>query len=577
MDRDKYIGFTLILFLIIIYYGFFLPSQPVNEKIVSEEDEIKIIEENTPEVKSPDKEFLSDEKGEIINLENDNLIVDFNSKGGIIENVYLKNYVNNKSEIVHLYDGSESNINYYYPDENINFDNIIFEYDITKNSDYQKLRFTSISNNGNKISITYDINKDSYLINNSVILNEGFSKSEFLNITWNNKPLHHELNTYNEKNQSTINYLDDKENFDYLDYPSTNNESIELDDPLKWISIKQQYFNSSLISNDLFYDTKLKSNHIENDDFVKNFIIESKILLNNNSFSVDYYFGPNDYKILDNISTDFDKNIYLGFETIGVRAFNKYFLIPIFNFLKNFTSNYGLIILLMVIVIRLIITPLTYKSHISMAKMKVLNPEIQSIREKHDGDMQKSQAETMELYQKTGVSPLGGCLPIVLQMPILISVFYFIPNMIEFRGKSFLWASDLSTYDSIIDLPFSIPFYGSHISLFTLLMAFSIMLMNKTNMQMQANMDGPMKYFQYFIPVMMLFFFNSFASGLTYYYFLTNIATYGQMNIFKRFVDESKIKEEIEFNRKKNINSKKSSFQIRLDEAMKARQNKNKK
>ena len=141
MDRDRYIGFTLILFLIIIYYGFFLPSQPVNEKIVSEEDEIKIIEENTPEVKSSDKEFLSDEKGEIINLENDNLIVDFNSKGGIIENVYLKNYVNNKSEIVHLYDGSESNINYYYPDENINFDNIIFEYDITKNSDYQMAIF----------------------------------------------------------------------------------------------------------------------------------------------------------------------------------------------------------------------------------------------------------------------------------------------------------------------------------------------------------------------------------------------------------------------------------------------------
>ena len=182
MDRDRYIGFTLILFLIIIYYGFFLPSQPVNEKIVSEEDEIKIIEENTPEVKSPDKEFLSDEKGEIINLENDNLIVDFNSKGGIIENVYLKNYVNNRSEIVHLYDGSESNINYYYPDENINFDNIIFEYDITKTSDYKKLRFTSISNNGNKISVTYDINKDSYLINNSVILNEGFNKSEFFNI-----------------------------------------------------------------------------------------------------------------------------------------------------------------------------------------------------------------------------------------------------------------------------------------------------------------------------------------------------------------------------------------------------------
>ena len=230
----------------------------------------------------------------------------------------------------------------------------------------------------------------------------------------------------------------------------------------------------------------------------------------------------------------------------------------------------------MVFLIRIVVTPLTFKSHLSMAKMKVLNPEIQSIRNKHEGDMQKSQSEIMELYQKTGVSPLGGCLPILFQLPILVSVFYFLPNAIELRGKSFLWATDLSNYDSILSLPFNIPFYGDHVSLFTILMTVSTILINKANSQMQT-MEGPMKTIQYILPIMFLFIFNNFSSGLTYYYFLSNVASYAQIFIFKRFVDEEKIKKEIEFNRKKSVNSKKSSFQLRIEEAMKARQNTNKK
>jgi len=230
----------------------------------------------------------------------------------------------------------------------------------------------------------------------------------------------------------------------------------------------------------------------------------------------------------------------------------------------------------MVFLIRIVVTPLTFKSHLSMAKMKVLNPEIQSIRNKHEGDMQKSQSEIMELYQKTGVSPLGGCLPILFQLPILVSVFYFLPNAIELRGKSFLWATDLSNYDSILSLPFNIPFYGDHISLFTILMTVSTILINKANSQMQT-MEGPMKTIQYILPIMFLFIFNNFSSGLTYYYFLSNVASYAQIFIFKRFVDDEKIKKEIEFNRKKSVNSKKSSFQLRIEEAMKAKQNRNKK
>ena len=230
----------------------------------------------------------------------------------------------------------------------------------------------------------------------------------------------------------------------------------------------------------------------------------------------------------------------------------------------------------MVFLIRIVVTPLTFKSHLSMAKMKVLNPEIQSIRNKHEGDMQKSQSEIMELYQKTGVSPLGGCLPILFQLPILVSVFYFLPNAIELRGKSFLWATDLSNYDSILSLPFNIPFYGDHISLFTILMTVSTILINKANSQMQT-MEGPMKTIQYILPIMFLFIFNNFSSGLTYYYFLSKEASYAQIFIFKRFVDDEKIKKEIEFNRKKSVNSKKSSFQLRIEEAMKAKQNRNKK
>ena len=230
----------------------------------------------------------------------------------------------------------------------------------------------------------------------------------------------------------------------------------------------------------------------------------------------------------------------------------------------------------MVFLIRIVVTPLTFKSHLSMAKMKVLNPEIQSIRNKHEGDMQKSQSEIMELYQKTGVSPLGGCLPILFQLPILVSVFYFLPNAIELRGKSFLWATDLSNYDSILSLPFNIPFYGDHISLFTILMTVSTILINKANSQMQT-MEGPMKTIQYILPIMFLFIFNNFSSGLTYYYFLSNVASYAQIFVFKRFVDDEKIKKEIEFNRKKSVNSKKSSFQLRIEEAMKAKQNRNKK
>ncbi len=383
--------------------------------------------------------------------------------------------------------------------------------------------------------------------------------------------LHHESNSKNEKNQTRINYYTKEGDFDYTSATSITKDDLKVEQSLEWVSFKHQFFSSALISENNFFNSSMTSEYIEGDEINKNFLLDTNIPFVNNSITLNYFFGPNKYSILKDIDFEFHNNLYLGW--IGVGAFNRNIIVPVFNLLENITSNYGLIILIMVLLIRVVVTPLTYKSHLSMAKMKVLNPEIQEIRKKHDGDMQKSQAEIMELYQKTGVSPLGGCLPILFQLPILVSVFYFLPNAIELRGKSFLWATDLSNFDSILTLPFNIPFYGDHISLFTILMTVSTILINKANSQMQT-MEGPMKTFQYVLPIMFLFIFNNFSSGLTYYYFLSNVASYAQIFIFKRFVDEEKIKKEIDFNRKKNLNTKKSSFQLRLEEAMKARQEK---
>ena len=206
-----------------------------------------------------------------------------------------------------------------------------------------------------------------------------------------------------------------------------------------------------------------------------------------------------------------------------------------------------------------------------MAKMRVLKPELDAIREKHDGDMQKAQPDQLELYRKVGINPLSGCIPVLLQFPILVSLFYFIPSAIELRLESFLWADDLSSYDSIFNLPFNIPFYGDHVSLFTLLMAASTILYTMANSQM-TTIQGPMKTMQYLMPIMFLFFFNSYPSGLSYYYFITNLVSFGQIALFRKFINEDKIKLIMEENKKLNVNKKKSKFQLRLEDAMKANQ-----
>ena len=577
MDNNRFIGFTLIMLLILTYYTFFPPGQNINES-VAEETTVEKVENqeeiNQEEINSTKNSYNSSLLEESFIIENDVLKITFNNRGASISDIILKNYISPNNEYLNLYSSDNGDFNLMISDEeNISFNEILFDKKIEKRDTKQIITFTASNPDYKKITIIYEI-LEGYIIESKILLNDKFINPSNLQFNWSNNLLHQENNITNEKNQTRINYFTKEEEFDYTSATSTDIEEVEIKEPLKWISFKQQFFSSAIISENEILNSNLTSEYSEDEIINKKFTLDSEIPFVNNIISFKYYFGPNKYSILKNIEDEFHNNLYLGW--FGVGGFNRYIIVPIFNFLENITSNYGLIILFMVFLIRIVVTPLTFKSHLSMAKMKVLNPEIQDIRKKHDGDMQKSQGEIMELYQKTGVSPLGGCLPILFQLPILVSVFYFLPNAIELRGKSFLWASDLSNFDSILDLPFSIPLYGDHISLFTILMTVSTILINKANSQMQT-MEGPMKTIQYVLPFMFLFIFNNFSSGLTYYYFLSNVASYAQIFIFKRFVDEEKIKKEIEFNRKRNLNTKKSSFQLRLEEAMKAKQENKKK
>ena len=577
MDNNRFIGFTLIMLLILTYYTFFPPGQNINEPVAEESivEKVENQEEiNQEEINSTRNSYNSSLLEESFIIENDVLKITFNNRGASISDIILKNYTSPNNEYLNLYSRDNGDFNLMISDEeNISFNEILFDKKIEKRDTKQIITFTASNPDQKKITIIYEI-LEGYIIESKILLNDKFINPSNLQFNWSNNLLHQENNITNEKNQTRINYFTKEEEFDYTSATSTNIEKVEIKEPLKWISFKQQFFSSAIISENEILNSNLTSEYSEDEIINKKFTLDSEIPFVNNTISFKYYFGPNKYSILKNIEDEFHNNLYLGW--FGVGGFNRYIIVPIFNFLENITSNYGLIILFMVFLIRIVVTPLTFKSHLSMAKMKVLNPEIQDIRKTHHGDMQKSQGEIMELYQKTGVSPLGGCLPILFQLPILVSVFYFLPNAIELRGKSFLWASDLSNFDSILDLPFSIPLYGDHISLFTILMTVSTILINKANSQMQT-MEGPMKTIQYVLPFMFLFIFNNFSSGLTYYYFLSNVASYAQIFIFKRFVDEEKIKKEIEFNRKRNLNTKKSSFQLRLEEAMKAKQESKKK
>jgi YidC/Oxa1 family membrane protein insertase len=344
---------------------------------------------------------------------------------------------------------------------------------------------------------------------------------------------------------------------------------------VKWIGFKQLFFNSTIIANEFFPNAQIRSTIFEeNPKYLANFYADIAFPYEGTqkeSVGIQFYFGPNHYQTLKQYKIELERQVYLGYAI--VRPVNQYLIIPTFNFLRNYIGNFGLIILLLTIFIKLILFPFTYKSYMSQAKMRALKPEIDEINNKIGMGTEKAmerQQATMALYKKAGVNPMGGCLPMLLQFPILIAMFFFFPTSIELRQESFLWAHDLSTYDSILDLPFKIPFYGDHVSLFCLLMTITTIISTSLNQQAASSQAMPgMKTMMYMMPIMFLFILNSYSSGLSYYYFLANVITIGQTYIIRYFVDEEKIRAQLQVNKKKPV--KKSNFQKRLEDMAKQR------
>jgi YidC/Oxa1 family membrane protein insertase len=372
-------------------------------------------------------------------------------------------------------------------------------------------------------------------------------------------------------------YVDDE-----VDYISeTSDDKQELEASTKWVSFKQQFFSASVIANKSFdkVNGMLETKKLEGSKKYTKFLAADLTLVFEReldpSFGMQFYFGPNHYQTLDAYNLNLEQQIDLGWGIFG--WVNEYLIIEVFNFLDGFNLNYGIIILLLTVFIKLLLSPLTYKNYLSSAKTRVLKPEIDELNAKFkDGDAMKKQQATMSLYRQAGVNPMAGCVPMILQFPILIAMYRFFPASIELRQESFLWADDLSSYDSIFDLGFSIPFYGDHVSLFTILMAISTMLYTKYNSQ-TATMGGgmqaqQMKIMMYIMPIFFLGFFNNFSAGLSYYYFLANVISMVQQWVIKKFfIDEDAIHRKIQENKKKPKAQKKSKFQQRLEDMAKQR------
>ena len=398
-------------------------------------------------------------------------------------------------------------------------------------------------------------------------------------LTWAAQPKSVEKNYDYEKNITSIYYMDNVNDVDHLD--ERKNDKKDFTSPLKWVSFKQQFFTTCLIVDDepfqsgsLAVTTKDKDENVVLKDCEADLDFEVADL-NKGDFGMSMYVGPNQYKLLKTYGLKLERQVPLGWGFFLLHWINRFIIIPIFNWLEAYGMSYGLIILILTIFIKVVVLPVSYKTYMSSAKMRALKPEIEAINARYpkEEDMMKKQQATMNLYRSAGVSPAGGCVPMLLQMPILIAMYRFFPAAYELRQQSFLWAEDLSTYDSIWDFGRTIPLYGDHMSLFTILMTIATIvytwLNNKLMSPTQGNKDQQrmMNIMMYMMPIMFLFMFNNFASALTYYYLLFNLATFLQMFIFRMAVNEDKLRAKLQENMKKPV--KKSKWQLKMEEMQK--------
>lgn len=614
MDKNTLIGFLLIAALLFGYSWFSRPSQEEvaamrqaemeavqREQALLDEtqlgnkfakDGINAETDTLTEAERLKMEFgefstAASGKDSVLTLQNEMLELAFSTKGGQLAKARLKNYQTYDSLPLILFDGEKDN-DYGFIFKSmgrvIDSKNMYFTPTLLNDS---TLVMSLITDGGSHFDITYTLPAGSYMLKMN-ISQSGMEKvlprnTAHLDFYWNQQLRSQEKGRMFEERNSTIYYKFVGSDVERLSETEEDSETLNLG--LKWIGFKNQFFSSVFIADHKFNGAEMTSVPLkDNKDYLKTFSVKSSFDYNpatpqGPGFKI--YLGPNLYPLLhgydkglsDSDELNLDKLIPLGYKFF--RWINTVFIIPIFTFLGKFIDNYGVIILLLTIIIKIILAPLTYKSYMSSAKIRVLRPQVEEINNKYPGNEKalERQRATMDLYTRAGANPMSGCLPMLLQMPILLAMFAFFPSSIELRGESFLWVKDLSSYDSIFSwdayIPIITPYFGNHISLFCLLMTITNIIYTKINMDNTAGspqMPG-MKLMMYLMPLMFLVFFNNYAAGLSYYYFVSLLITILQTYAFRYFINEEKVLAKLKENQKKP--RKKSGWMARLEEAQK--------
>ena len=576
-DPLTFIGFLLISIIIMFWYysNQNIPAIVENdtEKIENTIAEDELLIDNKPkEIKEEDKYNFQQKK---LVLENDKMYLEIDTKGANITLLNLKGYTNYNDESLMLVDQDNSSLNISIPDNQnsrvIDTKDIIFDSDILQEN--KKIKFTGYISDDDIIEIIYNLDNDSFMLDYQVKFNgfETYQNQNDFYISWIKDSFRNSKSLDYENRYTALSYGFEDEKDSYLSIAGSSDKII---DDVNWISYREHFFSSILMFDDKLDKIQIFSENLASIDelekkYTKRFSTIIPIEINNSTSDFIFYFGPTDYDALKEYNLGIENSVPVGWGIFG--WINTFIFFPLFSFLTKYFS-YGISIIVLTIIVKILIAPITYKQYLSQAKMKVLKPEIEEINEKYKDDPMKRQQETMSLYTRSGANPMAGCLPALAQMPIFFALFVFFPAAFSLRQKSFLWADDLSSYDSILDFGFYIPLYGDHISLFPILASVAIFFYTKMTtggQMMPASQTGGvnMKLIMYLMPLMMLFFFNNYASGLSLYYFVSNLLTIILMLLIKRFyIDDKKILREIEQNKQKPI--KVGGFRARLQKAM---------
>ena len=590
LDIYQIIGFLFLIAAVFWWFNVTIPNLEQNaleeKEIISqtniEEKNNNLIKDVTEIINSNNNinssAIGSELESEEIIIENEDVIFKFNTKGGSLTELQLKDFVDYKGDDLFLVKNNNQNISLTFDlinGKKLNTSDLPFVYETEKKGRENILKMSLIVSEGQSISFEYKIPESGYMIEFSVKsygMSSLISSESNVNLNWSLDAFRQAKSIDYENRYSQLMYQYDGDETDYLSSYSDDDDS---EDSISWISYGQHFFNSILVFDSPIDKVQFESKKLFEDEskeslFTKNYSSLIPLSLSGSEINkqMKWYFGPNDYDILNQYENKIYDSIYFGWGIFGM--INRFIYFPFFGFLSKYFSA-GLAVILMTIATRLVMSPVTYKTYVSQARMKVIKPEITELNEKFKNDAVKRQQETMKLYNKAGANPLLGCIPALLQLPVFYALFCFFPIAYQLRGKSFLWAEDLSSYDTIAELPFSIPFYGDHISLLPILASIAIFFYTKmsSGAQMQTSQPGMpnMKYIMYLMPVMMLFFFNNYASAFSLYYFISNILTILIMISIKYFIiDEEKIRLQVQENKKKP--TKQNRFQRKMKEMM---------